>query len=355
MEECCAWGEPPLSGRLRVEPEDFVVEEELGFRPDGVGAHLLLLVEKRGANTGWVAAELARVAGCATRDVGWSGRKDRRAVARQWFSLPWPVTAATSAAESWSGDGYRVLEAARHGRKLRPGSHRANRFRLRIREAVAERAALESRLALIAANGVPNYFGPQRYGREGSNLVRAREWAQGGAAPRDRTQRVFALSTARSELFNRVASERVRRGDWNRLLPGEAVILDGRRSWFRADLVDEALAARCVAQDLHPSGPLCGRGDDGPGGEALAVEVAAMAGEPGLRELLVSQGLEAERRALRVPVRNLEWSLDGTDFHIAFELPRGAFATAVLHELLAGAWSELDSSIVSPDFAGSET
>ena len=101
--------------------------------------------------------------------------------------------------------------------------------------------------------------------------------------------------------------------------------------------------------------PLCGRGDDGPGGEALAVEAAAIAGEPGLRELLVSQGLEAERRSLRVPVRNLEWSLDGTDFRIAFELPRGAFATAVLHELLAGAWSEPDSSIVPPDFAGPET
>jgi len=86
-----------------------------------------------------------------------------------------------------------------------------------------------------------------------------------------------------------------------------------------------------------------------------AFDAVLQAGEPGLRELLVSQGLEAERRALRVPVRNLEWSLDGTDFHIAFELPRGAFATAVLHELLAGAWSEPDSSIVSPDFAGSET
>lgn len=355
MEEPCAWGEPPLSGRLRVEPEDFVVEEVLGFRPDGSGGHLLLLVEKRDANTGWVANELARAAGCAPRDVGWSGRKDRRAVARQWFSLPWPTTRETAAIEALSGEGYRVLAAARHGRKLRPGSHQSNRFSLRIREASADRDALAERLDRVAASGVPNYFGPQRYGREGANLARARDWARGGTAPRDRTQRSFALSTARSELFNRAVAERVRRGDWNRLLPGEAVMLDGRRSWFRADVVDEALVARCVAMDLHPTGPLCGRGEAGPGGEALAVESAAIAGEPGLRELLEAQGVEAERRSLRLPVRALQWSLEGTDFRIGFELPRGTFATAVLHELLAGAWGERDSSIVPPDFAGPDT
>ena len=135
MELPTALGPPPASGRIRVEPEDFRVEELLGFEPDGAGGHLLLLVEKRGANTGWVAAQLARLAGAQPRDVGYSGQKDRHAVTRQSFSLPWPVTAPFEPCLAWSGEGFRVLAAARHGRNLRPGSHRGNRFVIRVRVA----------------------------------------------------------------------------------------------------------------------------------------------------------------------------------------------------------------------------
>ena len=193
-------------------------------------------------------------------------------------------------------------------------------------------------LALLASAGVPNYFGPQRFGRGGGNLARAREWAAGGQPPRDRMQRGFALSTARSELFNLVLAERVRRGDWNRLLPGEAIILDGRRSFFRAEEVDAALVERCGAMDLHPSGPLWGRGAPEVGGDVLAVEEAVAAGEPALRALLGACGLDHERRSLRLPVRSLEWRFDGDSVTLSFELPRGTFATSVLHEVLQGAW-----------------
>jgi tRNA pseudouridine13 synthase len=151
-------------------------------------------------------------------------------------------------------------------------------------------------------------------------------------------QRGFALSTARSELFNLVLAARVRRGDWNRLLPGEAVILDGRRSFFRADEIDAALTERCAAMDLHPSGPLWGRGAAEAGGEALAVEAAAVTDEPALRALLESQGMDQERRSLRLPARSLEWRFEDDSLVLAFELPRGTFATSVLHELLQGAW-----------------
>lgn len=333
-----AHGQPPLAGRFRVEPEDFVVEEVLGFDADGVGNHVLLLVEKRDANTGWVAAQLARAAGVQARDVGMSGQKDRRALARQSYTLPWPVGTPLEPCLSYAGEGYRVLSAVRHGRKLRPGSHRANRFVIRIRDASGDRGAVEARLRQIGAAGVPNYFGPQRYGRGGGNLARAREWAAGGQPPRERMQRGFALSAARSELFNRVLAERVRRGDWNSLLPGEAIILDGRRSFFRADEIDAALSARCAGMDLHPSGPLWGRGSSEAGGEALAVEDAVTAGEPALRGLLESQGTDQERRSLRLPVRSLERRFEDDTVVVSFELPRGTFATSVLHELLEGAW-----------------
>lgn len=333
-----AFGSPPASGRIRVEPEDFRVEELLGFDADGAGGHVLLLVEKRGANTGWVAGRLARHAGVHVRDVGYSGQKDRHAVTRQSFSLPWPVAAPLEPCLAWSGDGFRVLAAGRHGRKLRPGSHRGNRFMIRVRDLVGDPSAVEARLRLVGDEGVPNYFGPQRFGRDGANLARARDWAAGGAAPRERTQGSFLLSAARSAVFNGVLAERVRRGDWNRLLPGEAVMLDGRRSFFVAAEIDDHLRERCERMDVHATGPLWGAGDTPAGGQAREVEIDAVAAEPGLRNLLETHGLEQERRSLRLPVRALEWRIDGDGLTLAFELPRGTFATAVLHEVLRDAW-----------------
>ena len=119
----CAHGRPAATGAIRREPEDFVVDEILGFEPEGTGNHGLLVVEKRGANTGWVAAQLARHAGVAVRDVGFSGHKDRHALTTQAYSLPLPVLFDVARCLEWQGEGYAVRAAYRHGRKLRPGSH----------------------------------------------------------------------------------------------------------------------------------------------------------------------------------------------------------------------------------------
>jgi tRNA pseudouridine13 synthase len=336
----CAHGCPPAAGRLRTVPEDFRVDEVLGFEPDGSGAHALLTVSKREANTGWVAAQLARHAGVHVRDVGFSGHKDRHAVTQQAYSVPLPADVDAATCLAWRGEGYTVVGATRHGRKLRPGSHRANRFELRIREVQGQQPGIESRLRSIAETGVPNYFGPQRFGRGGANLQRAREWAASGQAARDRVQRGFALSAARSHLFNAVLAARVRRGDWNQLLPGEAVMLDGRRSFFHAPVIDAMLEQRARDFDVHPSGPLPGRGEVPATDIALAVETSALAPESSLLEWLDREGVTHERRGLRLPVRDISWSFedDGNSLMLRFVLPRGAFATAVLHELLTDAW-----------------
>ena len=334
-----AHGRPPATGAIRREHEDFVVDEILGFEPDGTGNHGLLIVEKRGANTGWVAAQLARHGGVAVRDVGFSGHKDRHALTTQAYSLPLPALFDVAQCLQWQGEGYAVRAAFRHGRKLRPGSHRANRFELRIRDLRGDRGAIEARLAAIREHGVPNYFGPQRFGREGSNLRRAIAWAGGDAAPRDRSQRSFALSAARSYLFNAVLASRVARGDWNQLLPGEAVMLDGRRSFFNAEPDDAALEGRRVAMDVHPSGPLPGRGESPATGIARELEDGVIAPHAGLVALLASERIDHERRSLRLPVREFDWTWCADDtLDLRFVLPRGAFATAVLHEVLADAW-----------------
>lgn len=333
-----AFGPPPASGRIRVADEDFEVEELLGFDADGRGGHVLLEVEKRGANTGWVAGELARVAGVPVREVGYAGHKDRHALTRQSYSVPLVAGATAERWRGFTGEGYRVLDVRPHGRKLRIGAHRGNRFRLRIRDVDGDSALLGDRLDAIARHGVPNYIGPQRFGRDGANLTRARGWAGGGAPPRGRTDRGFALSAARAQVFNMVLAHRVGRGDWNRLLAGEAVLLDGRRSFFHAEAIDATLIERCAAFDVHPSGPLWGRGASPAAGEAGALECAVVAEEGGLAMLLESEGLAQERRSLRLPVRRFQWRLDGTMLELGFDLPRGVFATAVLHELLRDAW-----------------
>jgi len=324
---------------MRREPEDFVVDEILGFEPEGTGNHGLLIVEKRGANTGWVAAQLARHAGVAVRDIGFSGHKDRHALTTQAYSLPLPVQFDLAHCMQWQGEGYAVRAAYRHGRKLRPGSHRANRFELRIRDLRGDRDEIEACLEAIGERGVPNYFGPQRFGREGSNLRRAIAWAGGDAAPRDRSQRSFALSAARSHLFNAVLATRVARGDWNRLLPGEAIMLDGRRSFFIAEPGDAVLEARRIAMDVHPSGPLPGRGESPATGIAREVEDSVIAPHAALVTLLASERIDHERRSLRLPVREFDWTFGDDDtLVLRFVLPRGTFATAVLHEVLADAW-----------------
>jgi tRNA pseudouridine13 synthase len=335
----------PATGRIRVAPEDFFVEEVLGFEPDGSGAHGLLIVEKRDANTGWVAAQLARHAGVQAREVGFSGHKDRHALTRQAFTLPLPADFAVERCREWGGEGYVVLAAARHARKLRPGSHRANRFVLRVREVRGDRSSLEQCLRDVADQGVPNYFGPQRFGRDGANLRRAFEWAQGHAAPRDRHQRSFVLSAARSVLFNEVLAARVGRGDWNRLLPGEAVMLDGRRSFFQAVSIDASLEQRCRDMDVHPSGPLPGRGDSPATDVALAIEREVLEAHDALTALLARERLDHERRTLRLPVRGFDWGFERDDeLVLRFTLPRGTFATTVLHELLADAWDVGDAA-----------
>ena len=331
-----AHGPAPVTGRIRLEPEDFRVEEILGFDPDGIGSHALLQVEKTSANSAWVAGQLARSLSIRRRDVGFAGQKDRNAVTVQWFSVPLGAQCPVESLAEIHGPGYRVLTAVRHGRKLRPGSHRANRFHIRVREVSGDKDQFEVRMRIIADEGVPNYYGPQRFGRRWANLHRARDWARTGREPDQRGNRGFALSAARSWLFNLVLAARVETGSWQRILPGEAVILDGSNSFFGApdDQPEPGLVERCRRLDVHPSGPLWGRGEPPVTGSARELECRAVSGESELCGLLAAQGLKQERRSLRLPVRGLDWQFEENDIQLVFELPRGTFATAVLHEIV---------------------
>ncbi|HEY5789292.1 MAG TPA: tRNA pseudouridine(13) synthase TruD, partial [Gammaproteobacteria bacterium] len=270
-----AYGGAPARGRIRVAAEDFFVEERLDFVPSGDGEHAFVYLEKRDANSDWVAGRLAALAGVPRRDVGFAGRKDRHAVTRQWFS----IGLAGRAEPDWTqlaGEGITLLEATRNARKLRRGALAGNRFVIRVREVDGDPGALTALLQRLAAEGMPNLFGLQRFGRDGANLEGARRLLTDPRCRVDRQRRELFLSAARSLLFNRVLDRRLADGSWNRALPGDALMLDGRHSFFVAEALDATLEQRVATLELHPSGPLCGRGGSPAQGPARAHEEAAL-------------------------------------------------------------------------------
>lgn len=327
-----AHGDPLARGLIRVAPEDFTVEERLGFEPDGGTAHRFLWVEKREVTTLDVARTLAEAIGCPPMDIGYAGLKDRRAVARQWFSAP--ANGGQLPAAGAVGRGFRVLAVHPHSRKLRRGSLAGNSFRLHVRTAGIDPAALAARLAAIAGTGFPNYFGPQRFGVEGRNLTRIADWIGGARMPRARDARSFLLSSARALAFNAVLERRVEDGSWQRLLPGEIVSLAGSASVFPAETIDATLAARCRSGDVSPSGPLCGAGGLQPIGEAGASEAQALSALAPIPALLTQGGMRGDRRPLVARPSGLQYRQSDAALELAFALPRGAYATCLLRELI---------------------
>lgn len=314
-----AHGAPLFSAVIKTQADDFDVTEELGFEFSGDGEHDYLFIEKTGANTEWVSRQLASHADVPARDVGYAGLKDRNAVTRQWFSVPrWN-------APDWGQldvEGVRLLELQRHNRKLRRGAHKGNRFCIVLRGALPDSSALDERLQSIAQAGVPNYFGEQRFGRDGGNIALANAWSEGRRLPRHK--RSIAISTARSFLFNQILDARVRDKSWNQIVPGDVVNLDGSGSVFTADKVDEELRQRCDEMDIHPAGILWGEG---------ASDSCVEAGHGSWLTALTNARVKAASRSLRLRVTDFTWSQPSESLVLKFMLGRGAFATSVVREI----------------------
>ena len=326
---------PPFaSGMLRVAPEDFIVTEVLTIPLSGSGEHVWLKVRKRGWNTDRVAQQLARAAGVPRRDVSYAGLKDRNAVTTQWFSVQLPGRDAPVWTEMLPPE-IEILESMRHGRKLQTGALAGNSFDIVLRACSGDRDALARRAQDISARGVPNYFGEQRFGHNGANVERALAMFGGKFNTRDRHLRGIYLSAARAFLFNQVLAQRVRQATWDQGLEGEAFVLHGSHSFFAAASVDDTLVARLKSGDIHPSGPLWGRGEPLTGSMVRILEDAIVARDSALAQGLEAAGLRQERRALRLLPQELtlQW-LDESALRIAFQLPAGCYATTLLRELV---------------------
>lgn len=304
-----AFGAPVGTAGFRVANEDFFVDEALGFVPEGAGEHVLLQLEKSGDNTPWLARQIARLAGVESRDVGYCGLKDRHGVTRQWFSVYLPK----GDEPDWSAlnsDTVTLLQSARHRQKLRRGQHQCNRFRIRLRDIDGERSALDEKLSRIAERGVPNYFGEQRFGLDGGNLEAAERMLVAGSKIKNREKRSMVLSAARSWLFNQVLAARVVRGDWAQRLPGDPL------------------------EGVYPSGPLWGRGRSLASDDTRQLETEVLNTWQSWCEPLEFTGLTQQRRSLVNVPEALSWAYDGADLELRFSLTTGAYATALVRELV---------------------
>ena len=321
----------PLRGVFRVQPEDFMVDEQMEIALSGSGEHLWLQVRKTGANTDWVAGQIARCAGVPASEVGYAGLKDRHAVTTQWFSVQLPGKADPD----FSGlpPEVEILQQQRHDKKLRRGALSSNRFVLTLRQCQGDFTEAERICQQISQQGIPNYYGEQRFGHGMGNLTKVSRWFQGQFTPKQRNQRSLYLSAARSWIFNHILSGRVHTGTWNQRVPGDVFMFEGGSAWFVDDASPE-LQNRLDVLDLHPTGALWGRGELPTQSAAHELEAAQAALFPVFCSGLEKQGLKQERRALRIKVGSVDFQvLDETSLKLAFALPPGAYATTLLEQI----------------------
>ena len=327
-----------LQGDIRTHNADFQVDEIPDFEPSGDGEHVCLKIRKSGQNTEWTGKQLADIAGIPRRDVSYAGLKDRHAVTTQWFSVWLPGKQAPD----WSTelpDSIEVLEQVRHHRKVRIGTLKGNQFRIILRNCSGDREGFESAIQAIKQNGVPNYFGAQRFGRDNHNIERATSWFTGEIKPKARHQKSMYLSAARSWLFNHYLSERVKSQSWNQGVDGDVFQLDGSNSCFYEPL-NETLQQRVTLCDLHPTGALWGDGELVSKGDVGLAEASNAQEHAVLSEGLIKHGLKQDRRSLRLLVGGLKYDWQDNNVLLSFSLKPGAYATSVLQEL--GCFSDVN-------------
>ncbi|QPF73908.1 tRNA pseudouridine(13) synthase TruD [Roseateles sp. DAIF2] len=299
------------SATLKFLNEDFIVTELPLQLPSGEGEHLWVDIEKNGANTAYIALQLADATGVQERDVGFAGLKDRYAITRQWFSIHLPKGETPDLTQLQHPE-FKVLSQARHLKKLRRGDLQGNRFRIVLRDVAGDRDAIEANLKLVASQGVPNYFGAQRFGHDGGNVEQGRAMLAREIRVRNPKKKGLYLSAVRSLVFNEVLALRIQQGLWGKTLAG--------------DVMDEA---------GRPTGPLWGRGRVSTSDQAQALENSVAERHAILCDGMEHAGLDQERRALVASPVEMAWEWPQADqLVLTFSLPAGTYATSVLKEIL---------------------
>jgi tRNA pseudouridine13 synthase len=336
---------PGTGGRLRDTPEDFRVEEVPAYTPSGTGDHVFAWIEKRDVPTPTAAGALADALGVRVKDVGWAGMKDKRAVTRQWLSFPPPVTPEQVLALATTIEGVSVLEARRHGNKLKTGHLRGNRFTLRVgglgAGGATVAAARASNILRVLAEppGALNWFGEQRFGRAGDNAARGRALLAGQDVGRiGERERRLLISAVQSELFNDWLARRVRDGLVRRVIEGDW--LEKRASGGQFSTTEPATdEARVAAAEIVVTGPMFGwKLRAAAAGTAAGIREADVLRDAGMTLASFRPGgalAEGTRRPIAIAITDGAVTASSDDtIDVTFALPSGAYATAVMREIL---------------------
>ncbi|RWX53316.1 tRNA pseudouridine(13) synthase TruD [Photobacterium chitinilyticum] len=328
------YGKPSCQGQIKVLPEHFVVKENLGFDFTGTGEHFMVKIRKTGENTKYVVNELAKACGVKSRDVSWAGLKDRHAITEQWLSVHLPGKSDPDLTQFVADHpGVEVLETARHDKKLRPGDLAGNWFQLRLTELDMPQDVI-TRLEQIKLQGVPNYFGEQRFGHNGNNVAKARSWGNDEFRVRDKSKRSFYLSAARSWLFNMVLSSRIEQGKERTLLAGDSLLQHGDERGVIAEPATAELQMQVDKGTMAITAPMMGDNALPTTADAEAFEMGIVEQEPLLLKLICDNRMRHERRSLLLKPQQMEWLLEDNELTVSFALPAGCFATAVVRELM---------------------
>ncbi|MDJ0834684.1 MAG: tRNA pseudouridine(13) synthase TruD [Gammaproteobacteria bacterium] len=324
---------PALTGVIKSDPEDFKVNEQLGFDPSGSGEHLFIQVEKRSLTTRQLIEHIARDLDLSPRAIGYAGLKDKQAVTRQWLSLHLPGQRQPPVFSEHPA--YRVLERAWHDKKLRIGVHRSNRFEVVIRDIHGELAQLPMIIEQIRQHGFANYFGQQRFGQRGDNVTQALQVLSNRRKRKRlaRDKRSLYISALRSELFNRILSRRIGQASWLEPLQGDAFILDGSHSIFTS-AIDPDICRRYRQFDIHSAISLYGLGEARPSQQALAIEQAVIADLMDISRLLEDLQIKRGYRANRAVARHLKLDYRANSLTMSVELAAGSYLTSLLDHFI---------------------
>ena len=321
-----AYPETNAHGMLKLNPEDFQVDEIPLMSPCGEGEHIYLHIKKREVNTHWVARLLSEKFGVKEHDVSYAGQKDRYAVTTQWFSIYAPKVEMVLETRPFPEEDIEILVQTRHSKKLRRGDLIGNRFNIVLRDIKSSeecdgadlQQAIENNLQKIKLNGVPNYFGLQRFGRGGGNMDQALAMLTGQRREKNRQKKSMYLSAARSYIFNQVLAARIEQGLWGKSLAG-----------------DIDTAANETQDANRATAPMWGRGRLNSQTETLALEQAIAEPLQDLCNGMEHAGLNQERREIVSSIENMQWQwLESGELNISFALASGHYATSVLQEFM---------------------
>ncbi len=332
---------PGIGGRIKHAPEDFEVEEIPAYDPSGQGEFLYLWIEKRDMGAEYFLLQIAWRLEISPGDIGSAGMKDRHAVTRQMISVPASVEDRVKEIE---GEGIRILSLHRHSNKLRPGHLRGNRFRILVRDVSHSSPEVLQPLADRIRNlGLPNFYGPQRFGRDGETAQLGFAFLGGSPKRVSPWLRRLALSAAQSALFNTYLSQRLTDGFFRRVLPGDVMNKWPYGGMFVAEDV-QAEQLRFDAREIVSTGPMFGRKMFAAAAEASAREADVLrdfgltaASFAGFGKLL-----QGTRRKNLIYIDDLEVAVESDGVRLCFSLPAGSYATVLLREFMKNKYFDDD-------------